>query len=91
MCSSTFDAIAVIYASLSSFVVNVKVGKVIVEVDASSTEIATEQGCVCCKNGGNINVAFSGEGNGESCLPFVEVGDYSCMSFVCNILSVDQW
>ena len=86
VCSGALNAVAVVYATLASFMVNVKVGKIVVEVDTSSTEIASEERCVCGKNGGNINVTSAGEGNGESCLPFVEVGNYSCMRLVCNIL-----
>lgn len=83
---SAFNAVAVIYATFASFMVNIKVGKIVVEIDTSSTEIATEKCCVCGKNGGNINVAFTGEGDGKSCLPFVEVGNYSCVGLACNIL-----
>ena len=84
--SSALNAVAVIYATLASFMVNIKVGKIVVEINTSGTEIAAEQRCVCGKNGGNIDVTFAGEGNGKSCLPFVEVGNNSCMSLMCNIL-----
>lgn len=49
--------------SLPGLVVNVKVLEVVVEVDASGTEVSTEEGGVGGEDGGDVNVSLSAQGD----------------------------
>lgn len=69
------DAVAVVDPPLARLVVDVKVGEVVVEVDAAGAEVPTEQGGVSREDGRHVNVALAAERDGESCEPLVEVGD----------------
>ena len=62
---------------LSSFMINIKVLQVVVEINTSSTQVSTKQSSVGGKDGSYVNVPLSAEGNSETGLPFVEVG-YDC-------------
>ena len=73
-----FDS-PVVDTSLSSFVVNIEILQVVVEVDASSTQISTEQGCVSSEDGGHVDVSLSAKRNSQTSLPFVEMGNDSCL------------
>ena len=86
MCSGTLNAVAVVDTALPSFVINVKVLKVVVEVNRTGTEVSTEQGSVRGKDGSDVNVPFSAERNGETSLPFVEMRDDSLVELTINIL-----
>lgn len=48
------DAVAVVDATLASLVVDIKVGEVVVEVDASGTEVPAEEGGVGGEDGGDV-------------------------------------
>ena len=61
--------------TLASFVVHIKVLQVVVKVDASRTKVSSEQGGVGGEDGGDVDVSFPAQGNGETSLPLVEVGD----------------
>jgi hypothetical protein len=54
-----FDTIAMIDPTFPSFVVDIKVLEVIVEVNASGTKIATKKCGVCCEDSGDINMTLS--------------------------------
>ena len=75
VCRRTFDAVSMIDSTFACFVVDVEVLEVVVEVYASGAEVAAEEGCVGCEDGADVDVALSAEGDGEACLPFVEVCD----------------
>lgn len=86
MCGGTLNAVAVVDAALSSFVINVKVLEVVVEVNRASTEVSTEQGSMGGKDSCDVNVPFSAEGDGKTSLPFVEMRDDSLVELTVNIL-----
>jgi hypothetical protein len=86
MSGGSFDAVSVINASFACLVIDVKVLKVVVKVNAPGAEIATEKGRVGSKDCRDINVPFATQRNGESCLPFVEMGDHSRVELQRNIL-----
>ena len=73
----SLDAVPVINTALACFVIHVKILKVVVKVDGACAEVATEEGCVGGKHGDNIYVSLATERNGETGLPFVEVGNDS--------------
>ena len=75
MCGRTFDAISVVYASFSGFVVDVKVLEVVVEIDAARTEVAAEESGVSREHGRDINVSLPTERDGDPGLPLVKVGN----------------
>jgi len=65
----------VVNASLSSFVIDVKVLQVIVKVDTSSTEIPAKESSVSGEDGRDINMTLSAQGNSQPGLPLVEMGN----------------
>ena len=75
VCGRALNAIPVVDAALARLVVDVEVLQVVVEVYASGAEVAAEEGCVGCEDGADVDVPLSAEGDGEACLPFVEVCD----------------
>lgn len=67
---NTFYEAAMVYATLSSFVIDVKELEVVVEIDASSAKVAAEASCMGSENGVNIDMTLSAERNSQSGLPF---------------------
>jgi len=65
-----------VYTPFSSFMVYVEILKIVVKVDGASTQVATEQGSVGGKDRRDIDMTLATKGDGETCLPFVEVCDY---------------
>jgi hypothetical protein len=68
-------SLPVVDTPLASFVVDVKVLQVVVEINAPSAEVSSEQGSMRSENGRHVNVALPAERNGKTSLPLVEVGD----------------
>src|SRR5277367_6555801 len=85
MSGGPFDAVSVVNASFACLVIDVKVLKVVVKVDAPGAEIATEKGRMSRKDRRDIDVPLATQRNGESRLPFVEMGDHSRMELQRNI------
>jgi hypothetical protein len=69
------DAVPVVDTTLARLVIDVKEGEVVVEVDGTGAEVTTEEGGVGGEDGRNVNVTLPAEGNTETSLPLVEVGD----------------
>lgn len=86
MSRGPLDAVSVVDAALAGLVINVKVLKVVVEVDRAGTEVSTEKGRVRREDGRHINVALAAERDGETGLPLVEVGDDGGRSVVADKL-----
>ena len=57
--SGAFDTVAVVDASFSCFVINVKILKVVIKVDASSTKVASEKSSMRCKNGRHVDMSLA--------------------------------
>lgn len=49
---------------LSSFMIHIKVLKIVVKVDGTGTQVSTEQRGVGGKDGGHVDVSFSTERDG---------------------------
>ena len=75
MRGGTLDAVPVVDAALARLVVDIEVLEVVVKVDTARTEVSTEKGSVGGEDGSHINVSLPAEGDGETGLPLVEVGD----------------
>ncbi len=61
MSGTPLDTITMIDSSFASFMVDIKVLKVVVEIDGSRTEVSTEEGSVSGENGGDVDVTLSAE------------------------------
>lgn len=59
MSSRSFYTISMINSSLSSFMIDVKVLKVVVEIHTSCTEITTQKSGMCGKDGGDVDVSLT--------------------------------
>lgn len=68
------NSLPVVDTSLARLVVDVKVLEVVVEINTSSTQVSSEEGSVRGEDGRDVDVPLPAEGNGETSLPFVEVG-----------------
>jgi hypothetical protein len=89
VCRGSLYTVPVVDSAFSGFVVDIEVLKVVVEIDGASAEVSTEQGSVRCEYGCYVDVAFATEGDGEACLPFVEVGNDGCMELARHVLRDD--
>jgi hypothetical protein len=87
MCGRTFDTIAVVYATLASFMVDIKVLEVVVKIDAAGTEIATEEGSMGREHGRDVDVSFSAERDGDAGLPLVKMSDDGGVELLRHILN----
>lgn len=72
---TAFNAVSVVYAALSSLVVDVEILKIVVKVDRASAEVTAEKSSVCCEYGSDVDVSFSTKRDGDTSLPLVKVGD----------------
>lgn len=60
---------------LASFVIYIKVLEIVVKVDTARAEVSTEQRSVGSENRRHVDVPFAAEGDGQTSLPFVEMGN----------------
>ena len=81
-----FDTISVVYSALSCLMIDIKILEVVVEINAASTEVAAEEGCMRCKDSGDIDVTLATEGYSETRLPFMKMCNYSSIKLTSNIL-----
>ena len=82
----TFYAIPMIDPALARLMIDIKVLKVVVEIDGTGTEVSTEESSVGCEDCRNVDVALSAEGDSEASLPFVEMGDNGLVESSRNVL-----
>lgn len=61
--------------SLSSFVVDIEILKVVVEVDGASTQVATKERGVGGEDSSDIDMTFAAEWDREAGLPLMEMSD----------------
>ena len=67
--------------------VNVEVLKVVVEVDAAGTKVATKKGGMCCEYSCNVNMALAAKGDREARLPLMKMGNHSGFLLPSDILA----
>lgn len=90
------DAVAVVDAALAGLGVDVEALQVVVEVDGAGAEVAAEEGGVGGEDGGDVDAALLGEGEGDAGEPLVEVGNDGLGFFVadkldCQLGRVRRW
>lgn len=107
MSRSAFNAVSMVNATFSSFVIDIEVLQVIVEVDRAGAEVSSQEGCVGSEDSRNINMAaifmkndgkrrrrgnvpFSAQRDGQTSLPFVEMGNNSCGDLSGDILGISN-
>lgn len=61
MSCRTLDAVSVVDAALSSLMIYIEVLQIVVKVYGASTKVATEEGCVCREDGGDIDMPLTAE------------------------------
>lgn len=80
------NTIAMINATFPGFMIDVKVLKIVVKVDGTGAEVATEKSGVCGEDGGHVDMTFSAKGDSEARLPFVEVCDDCSVELTRDVL-----
>ena len=73
VCGGTFNAVSVIDSALARFVINVEILQIVVEIDAASAEITTEESSMGGEHGRNVYVTLAQERDSETRLPLVEM------------------
>ena len=86
VCGCTLDAVSMVYAALSGFVVNVEVLDIVIKVNIARGEVTAKESSVCCEHCRDIDATFPADGDGDTCLPFVEVSDDSSIELPGDIL-----
>lgn len=76
----------VVDTTLASLVIDVKVLKVVVKVDAARAEVSSEQSGMGGKDGGDVDVSLSAQRDSKSGLPLVEVSNDGGRSVVADEL-----
>ena len=88
VCCRTFNAVSVIDPSLSGFMIDIEILQIVIEINGTSTQIAAEKRCMCCEYGSHVDMSLTTKRNGDTRLPFMEVGDDSCCELTRNVLSI---
>jgi hypothetical protein len=86
VCSGALNTVSVVDSALSGFVVDIEVLEVVVEVDGAGTEVSTKECGMRREYGRYVDMTFPTKGDSEACLPFMEVGDDSCVKLARHIL-----
>jgi len=63
--------------TLSGFMINIEILQVIVEIDGTSTELSTEERCVCCEDRRHVYLSFTAKRDGHASLPLVKMSNDS--------------
>ena len=80
------NAVTMIYPTLACLMVDVKILKIVVEIDTSSAKVSAKEGCMGSKDRGDVYVALAAQGDGETRLPLVKVGDNGRCELPCDVL-----
>ena len=86
VCRCTLDAISMVYAAFSGFMVDVKILDIVIKVNIASGEVTAKESSVCREHCRDIDATFPADGDGDTCLPFVEVSDDSSIELPGDIL-----
>lgn len=68
--------------------IDVEVLEVVVKIDTARAKVATQKCCVRCEDGGDIDVAFPAEGDGNAGLPFVKMSYHDLFELSGDVLRV---
>jgi len=72
-----FYTVPMIDTTLSGFMINIEILQVIVEIDGTSTEVSTEERCVCCEDRRHVYLSFTAKRDGHASLPLVKMSNDS--------------
>jgi hypothetical protein len=86
VCGTTLDTVAVVDATLPRFGVDIKVLQVVVEIDRTGTEISAQQGGMGGEDGGDVDLSFPAEGEGDTREPLVELRDDGTLLLMVGVL-----
>ena len=75
-------------AAFACLVIDVEVLEVVVEINTTRAEVATQKGCMSRENSGDIDVTFSAEGDGHASLPLVKMSYNSLFELSSDVLHV---
>lgn len=78
---SPLDAVPMVNSSLTSLVVHIKVLKIIIKVNRSSTQISPQESGVSGENSGDVNMALAAKRDCQPGQPFVEMTNDSLRCF----------
>jgi hypothetical protein len=67
--------------------VDIKILQIIVEINGTGTEIAAEEGCMCREYSSDVDMSLTAKGDGDACLPFMEMCDDSSCQLTGNVLN----
>lgn len=73
MCGCTFDTVSVINTTLARLSIDIKVLKVVVEVDGASAKVSAQKCGVGGEDGGNVYPSLFGQRKSYTCKPLVKV------------------
>ena len=73
-------------AAFTCLVIDVEVLEVVVKINATRAEVATQKGCMGCENSGDIDVTFPAEGDRHANLPFVKMSYHGLLQLSRDIL-----
>lgn len=68
--------------------VDIKILQIVIEINGTGTEIAAEERCVRREYSSDIDMSLTAKGNGDTCLPFMEVRNNSCCQLTGDVLSI---
>jgi hypothetical protein len=80
--SGTFNAVAVVDAPLSGFMIDIKVGEIVVKVDGARAKVAAEQSGVRREDSGDVDTTLSTKRDSKPGKPLMEMGDngFRCLA-----------
>jgi len=84
--SRTFNTVSVIDTTFSSFVIDVEVLEIVVEIYGTGTEVSTKKSGVGSEDGSDVDMTFTTEGDSEASLPLMKVGDNGCGCLASDVL-----
>lgn len=84
--SRTFNTVSVIDTTFPSFVIDVEVLKIIVEIYGTGTEVSAKKSGMGSEDGSDVDMTFTTEGDSEASLPLVKVGDDGCGGLASDVL-----
>ena len=70
--------------------VDIEILQIVVEINGTGTQVPTEKRCMCCEYGSHVDMSLTTKGYGDTCLPFMKVGDDSCCQLTGDVLSVES-
>jgi hypothetical protein len=68
--------------------VDIKILQIVIEINGSGTEIAAEERCMRCEYSSDVDMSLTAKGDGDTCLPFMEVCNNGCCQLTGDVLRI---